>query len=257
MRLFLYVSKATELHRLSGILNRAKTNNRHYGITGIMSYKQGFYLQAIEGSDTQVNDLVNNIRQDPRHNDMQTILDVETDHRYFTGWAMNLSPLLSRNREFKSMMADMACKLLKLPASVKMRADVFFKEQSAKSVPRSIEQQARRKPVNKPGLGVLGYEVTHWPNFNRLQASPQMLTLCGTLLNSPTSYVQLKKQMIFADEEALKESLRQIREAGCLNLCRLEEASSDHQKDSLQQSQAPSTFGFVERMRDFLRAQSL
>jgi hypothetical protein len=66
------------------------------GITGILCYGGGIYLQAIEGGRNQVNNLYGQIVSDKRHTDVVLLNYEEIAERRFGGWTMgqvNLSKL--------------------------------------------------------------------------------------------------------------------------------------------------------------------
>jgi len=66
------------------------------GITGILCYGGGIFVQAIEGGRSAVNDLYNHIIKDARHKDVELLHYEEITERRFGGWTMgqvNLSKL--------------------------------------------------------------------------------------------------------------------------------------------------------------------
>jgi hypothetical protein len=95
----LYVSRALDLNdqsAIQSILDSARKHNVVNGITGILCYGSGIYLQAIEGGRQHVNELYGHIISDPRHKDVQLLHYQEITERRFGGWTMgqvNLSRL--------------------------------------------------------------------------------------------------------------------------------------------------------------------
>ena len=95
----LYVSRAIEKDSsaaIESILHASRNHNLHHGITGILCYGGGVFLQAIEGGREAVNKLYNHIIEDPRHNDVVLLHYEEITERRFGGWTMgqvNLSKL--------------------------------------------------------------------------------------------------------------------------------------------------------------------
>src|SRR6476469_8077804 len=89
MRL-LYVSRATapEHDETDSILAASRRNNPPIGITGILCYGGGIYLQAIEGGRQAVNALFSKIMRDPRHHDVELLHYEEISERRFGGWTM-------------------------------------------------------------------------------------------------------------------------------------------------------------------------
>ena len=87
----LYVSravKADDSEATESILGSARAYNLSHGITGILCYGGGIYLQALEGGRKQVNELYNIIIKDPRHKDVALLHYEEITERRFGGWTM-------------------------------------------------------------------------------------------------------------------------------------------------------------------------
>jgi len=95
----LYVSRALDpdaSEATDSILAVAREHNMANGITGILCYGGGIYLQAIEGGRNQVNNLYGQIVSDKRHTDVVLLNYEEISERRFGGWTMgqvNLSKL--------------------------------------------------------------------------------------------------------------------------------------------------------------------
>jgi hypothetical protein len=87
-----YVSRAvdTEDNRaaIESILEAARAHNLHNGITGVLCYAGGIFLQAIEGGRHEVNALYNQIVGDRRHQDVVLLLYEEITERRYGGWTM-------------------------------------------------------------------------------------------------------------------------------------------------------------------------
>jgi len=87
----LYVSRAVyadEPVATESILASARAYNLSHGITGILCYGGGIYLQALEGGRNQVNALYNHIIKDERHKDVVLLDYEEIKERRFGGWTM-------------------------------------------------------------------------------------------------------------------------------------------------------------------------
>lgn len=70
------------------ILAQSRSHNPAMGITGILCYGGGIFLQALEGGRTQVSDLYGHIQRDPRHKDVVLLHYEEISERHFGGWTM-------------------------------------------------------------------------------------------------------------------------------------------------------------------------
>ena len=87
----IYVSRAVNPNSGSptdSILASAREHNLSNGITGILCYGGGIYLQALEGGRNQINALYHQIVNDERHRDVVILLYEEITERRFGGWTM-------------------------------------------------------------------------------------------------------------------------------------------------------------------------
>lgn len=86
----IYASRATDVsaHAVEAILAQARSHNVAQGITGILCYGVGTFLQAIEGGRTAVNELYGHIQRDPRHKDVMLLHYEEILERRFGSWTM-------------------------------------------------------------------------------------------------------------------------------------------------------------------------
>jgi len=86
----LYASRATDpgCAAIEEILQQSRTMNPTLGITGILCYGGGVFLQALEGGRSAVNSLYGHIVRDPRHRDVVLLDYAEITERRFGGWTM-------------------------------------------------------------------------------------------------------------------------------------------------------------------------
>lgn len=94
----LYASRAVNnsADAIEAILAQSRQHNPGSGITGILCYGGGIFLQAIEGGRMPVCELYGHIQRDPRHKDVVLLHYEEISERRFGGWTMgqvNLSKL--------------------------------------------------------------------------------------------------------------------------------------------------------------------
>lgn len=95
----LYASRAAasvDIDALGLILRQSKANNPGLGVTGVLCFSGGIFLQVLEGGRTAVSGLYNRIAADPRHTEVVLLNYEEIGERRFAGWAMgqvNLSRL--------------------------------------------------------------------------------------------------------------------------------------------------------------------
>ncbi len=86
----LYASRAVDpsAGAIDAILAQSRQFNPLTGITGILCYGGGIFLQAIEGGRMPVSDLYGHIQRDPRHKDVVLLHYEEISERRFGGWTM-------------------------------------------------------------------------------------------------------------------------------------------------------------------------
>lgn len=87
----LYASRAVSAvdhEALLAILRRSKAHNPTLGITGVLCFSEGIFLQVLEGGRSAVNRLYNRIAADPRHTDVELLCYEEIGERLFAGWSM-------------------------------------------------------------------------------------------------------------------------------------------------------------------------
>jgi hypothetical protein len=95
----LYASRATTEvgnDELLAILKKSRVNNLQCGVTGVLCYSGGVFLQVLEGGRGPVSQLYNRITQDKRHADVVLLAYEEIGERSFVSWSMgqvNLSRL--------------------------------------------------------------------------------------------------------------------------------------------------------------------
>lgn len=96
----LYASRAldTSPAAIEAILAQSRQYNPTSGITGILCYGGGIFLQAIEGGRMAINELYGHIQRDARHKDVVLLQYEEISERRFSGWTMGQVNLLKLNQ---------------------------------------------------------------------------------------------------------------------------------------------------------------
>ena len=87
----MYASRAVpavDQDRLLAILRKSKANNPMLGVTGVLCFSEGIFLQVLEGGRSAVNRLYNSIASDPCHTDVELLSYEEIGERRFAGWSM-------------------------------------------------------------------------------------------------------------------------------------------------------------------------
>ena len=73
---------------LATILKQSQANNARCGVTGLLCFSGGVFLQVLEGGRDRVNALYRRICADARHTDVVLLSYEEICERRFGGWSM-------------------------------------------------------------------------------------------------------------------------------------------------------------------------
>lgn len=86
-----YVSSATHdfsSAELVKLLEVSRRNNEAAGVTGLLLYRNGDFMQVLEGEQSAVNAVYARIAADLRHNNLLRLLREEHSQRQFPNWSM-------------------------------------------------------------------------------------------------------------------------------------------------------------------------
>ncbi len=108
MKRVIYVSTAvTEFSPagLNDLVQRSCDANTARGLTGVLLFSCGDFMQLLEGEEGPLESLMAKIEADPRHTWVSRLIDEPTDHRLFPSWGMALAdfehPSAASLAEFK------------------------------------------------------------------------------------------------------------------------------------------------------------
>ncbi len=97
----IYASTATEgvgLSEFKGILQQSQGNNTKRDLTGVLAFNSKIFLQGLEGSREQVNDLYARLLHDKRHHTVAILEYAEIDEREWAEWSMGFAAPSADNR---------------------------------------------------------------------------------------------------------------------------------------------------------------
>jgi hypothetical protein len=79
--------------QLEEMLAESRIRNRAHGITGVLVFVEGAFLQILEGQKAEVLKLMERIELDPRHSGVKVFYEEEVAECAFESWSMAyLSP---------------------------------------------------------------------------------------------------------------------------------------------------------------------
>jgi calcineurin-like phosphoesterase family protein len=78
---------------LMAILKTSRKNNKPRNITGLLLYRDGHFLQVLEGPEHAVKELYEVIKQDERHQNVKTLMEGDKTLRDFGDWEMGFEDI--------------------------------------------------------------------------------------------------------------------------------------------------------------------
>lgn len=110
IRQVLYLSSAVKKFtqtEIDEILKKARRRNAETGVTGVLFYLDGNFLQLLEGEDPALTETYLRIKDDSRHRGLTKLIDEEIAARSFPDWSMGFRAItaaeLRDNPEFFSL----------------------------------------------------------------------------------------------------------------------------------------------------------
>ncbi|CAL4859053.1 MULTISPECIES: BLUF domain-containing protein [Microbacterium] len=86
-----YSSTATEPmddDALRELLEQCRASNAERDVTGMLLYRNGRFIQILEGPEQAVRETMGKIERDPRHDRLRVLIDEFIDERHFAEWTM-------------------------------------------------------------------------------------------------------------------------------------------------------------------------
>jgi hypothetical protein len=108
MKQLIYASTATQTVNfdvIKDILTQCVAKNNEFGISGMMIFDGKQFLQCIEGNEAEINQLKENIFNDPRHQDIHLIGVKDITVRLFSQWCMGY---LNNERAIRQVFLDVS-----------------------------------------------------------------------------------------------------------------------------------------------------
>ena len=96
-----YISKANrhlDDRELDHILSVSRINNSRKEIGGLLLFHEGKFFQVLEGEESRVERLYDDIAQDPRHYTIKRLQAGQVDKPLFGDWSMAYVPISSEEK---------------------------------------------------------------------------------------------------------------------------------------------------------------
>jgi hypothetical protein len=95
-----YVSSATRLlseEDLKALLAQSRDKNKRLGLTGLLLYKDGNFMQVLEGAEDALLGTYASIQSDTRHHGILELIRQPVQEREFASWSMGFKNLKDVN----------------------------------------------------------------------------------------------------------------------------------------------------------------
>jgi hypothetical protein len=86
-------SRTFDPDELEALLPAWRVKNGAAGLSGMLLYVDGHFIQTLEGEEDDVDAAYEQIRNDPRHRDVDVALREEIEERHFAEWTMGFTRL--------------------------------------------------------------------------------------------------------------------------------------------------------------------
>jgi Sensors of blue-light using FAD len=86
-------SQAFSKSDLQALLEEIRPKNADLGVTGMLLYKDGNFMQALEGEEEVLTRLIRIIQHDSRHKGLLVLLRGTAEQRLFPDWSMGFRDL--------------------------------------------------------------------------------------------------------------------------------------------------------------------
>lgn len=159
MRTVVYISRASGhwcsnlSADLAKIVAQSRAFNAKHNITGLISFRNGHYLQALEGEHGAVESLLSRIGADKRHHDLSIIVDQPSLSRFFKHWSMKLAASSGMPGEFERLLQAHRGSLAALPPTQVRILNAFRRPASAPMPPAAELRDKELKLRKFPRVG--------------------------------------------------------------------------------------------------------
>jgi hypothetical protein len=82
------ITEQFEVEDIARILKVARVKNKALNVTGLLSFNRQFFLQCLEGTRQEVNQIYHKIATDPRHKKPEIISYEVISYKEFDSWNM-------------------------------------------------------------------------------------------------------------------------------------------------------------------------
>jgi len=231
MKCIAYISRTPTSDRsvrmptgLSDIISVSRKHNPQSQITGIISYREGQYLQIIEGPYAEVDKLMAKIATDPRHEDLWVFLDGPVEKRSFDSWAVNVFDFVDQNALLNTFVENHMSVLTGFDDYQKSRIQPFIDIKQSDAV---LEKHYEDKDLR----------LLAWPDLNTVSQPQLVMNLCIKLTKKPYPFNSLVNSGEFGAPHEVTQMIRAFDQSGLLSI-----TESEPVKEQIVVEKKPNKF---------------
>jgi hypothetical protein len=211
----------------------SRRNNKCNNITGVLSYLKGYYLQVIEGEETELEATYERIRGDARHTILFEFVKTDIEKRYFPESSLSLTAAIHRDERFQAFMSD--------------HSDHIKSEDSSKIVLLSMFYPEGAYGANHVAFAGRYLRLLAWPSLNKIDPATSMIDLCALLSSSQEKYEDIVNSKEYGTKDEIDGILLELNKGGLLSYS---DKSAENGRGSLI---GRSSTNFYRQMKKFLR----
>jgi len=231
MKCIAYISRTPTSDRsvrmptgLSDIISVSRKHNPQSQITGIISYREGQYLQIIEGPYVEVDKLMAKIAADPRHEDLWVFLDAPIVTRNFYNWTVSVFNFIDQSALFNAFIDSNMAVLTGFDDHQKSRIQPFIDIKQSDAV---LEKHYEDKDLR----------LLAWPDLNTVSQPQLVMNLCIKLTKKPYPFNALVNSGEFGAPHEVTQMIRAFDQSGLLSI-----TESEPVKEQIVVEKKPNKF---------------
>lgn len=246
MKCIAYISEAPLTNRgvrlPIGLSDIAKASNRNSAadMTGFLCYRQGCYLQVIEGPDEEVSQLVSKLLADSRHENTLVFINKSISKRSFPDWKVNVFSFLDQSPLFKQFITGYRFEIISLNEQQKLRIKHFPDLGSildSGNTNINVSQSYEGKELR----------LLAWPDFNLIGQSQIVIDLCVKLTKKSYSFDHLVVSAQFGTPEQITATIKKFDALGILKVTESLVEQPKEQKQEIQTKKSSSFYGAIKK----------
>lgn len=222
---------------LYDIYKKSMAFNQTNGIFGTLYYRNGHYLQVIEGPDQVADQLFAKIQNDGRHEQLIVLINQPADSRSYKSWDVRLQSAPHKDAALKRILEKNLDTVREFSQLQKDCLSNFFTVSEKREVPEGLYTNKLVK-------------ISEWPDLSKLGVSNELIELCVLLTGQARKYEDLLEHNIYESKQRLDDILAEFLQQGIL---RLFEYDAETPAPTIRNFGARTSNTFYEKMRNFLR----